>query len=1602
MANFLKTYQVYKNTFSKVWLWHDFPFRKQISLKDVGIDLVAKTFEGTYWAVQCKCVEEDTHIVKSKLDSFLSTSGKQFTDDSGARMSFSTRLLITTSYSWSSTADSIIQNQAIECKRLTLAELETAPVIWDNLDKGLIGDKARTPKKELMEHQRAALEDCVEYFKENDRGKLIMACGTGKTFTSLRIAERQTNGKGLVLFLAPSIALIGQTLREWAGDAKNPPYFICVCSDSDISVATKDDDTDLTSTTDLALPATTDPAIIAKRLKFADQMFQNSLHVIFSTYQSIDRVAIALETTNKTVDLIICDEAHRTTGVIFNDQNGAESAFVKVHDDKFIKAKKRLYMTATPKVYGTKAKDKAAEYSAELCSMDDIDRYGQVIHALGFGKSVDLGLLSDYRVLVLTVNRNIISAEAQKELAIDEKEISSTKLVRKLTGETKKIRVDGDLIIKLIGCLHALSKNTDFEGPALKESDPGPMRRAVAFCQTISLSKYATQLLKKLMSNNSELELDNGLKLIETEAKHIDGTMGTTARDELMAWLKNDSGNDNSCRILSNVRCLSEGVDVPTLDAVMFLSGKNSQIEVIQSVGRVMRKAPGKRFGYVILPVIVPTYEDPEKVLDNHEKFKVVWDVLNALKAHDDRFQAMINRINFNEPSPTGFEDGCLGRVGEGERVIVDSVSNCGIDKIDLLKELREKDTLLHNAIFARLVTKFGSRQDMAKWAADVATIADGFINRITEVVNKKGPHKDEFDRFLAGLRQTLNPSVDAPEAIEMLAQHLITKPVFEALFDNYSFVKNNPVSHSLETMIDILEDQGLEKDKVVLSRFYETVKAQVEGINNAAAKQRIIVQLYDTFFKLAMPKAVEKLGIVYTPIEIVDFIINSVAEVLKSEFKRDISDENVHILDPFTGTGTFITRLIQSGLLGPSLGRKYRSEIHANEITLLAYYIASINIENAFHDAIGHSKYQQFEGICFTDTFQLYKNRTDLFEDHRLQRNFKRVKTQINSPITIIIGNPPYSAGQGDANKNAKNQSYPELEEEIAKTYAYHSGAANKNSLYDSYVKAFLWASRRIPKDGQGVIAYVSNAGWIDGNAMDGMRKCLAEEFSKIYVFNLRGNQRTSGELSKKEGGKIFGSGSRTPVAITILVKNPEHQGPAEILYHDIGDYLTREQKLAIVAECHDIYGRGLNWQKIEPNEAGDWINQRSVSFKDYIPLGIKGAKISQSKLFFNLYSRGLETARDAWCYNYCKNELQTNIINSINFYNKECKNFSKLTFNDKFQNPEKYINLDPTLISWSSTLINKIKSSKYIDYSANIIVSIYRPFSKQFLYFDDQINNRVSQFPKIFPTQKHQNLVICVSGVGVKKDFSTLITDIIPDLELAGKSQCFPRYYYEEDIKKKATLFKSQNIVDGYVRHDAITDYILKKNQSKYSTKVTKDDIFYYVYGLLHSEDYRKTFSADLKKMLPRLPLVEKAADFWAFSKAGRDLAELHLNYETVKPYSKATVTGTDKCDFKVDKIRFISKDDKSAIQYNHAIRISGIPLEAYDYVVNGRSPIEWVLYRYQVKTDQDSGLKNDPNAWAVERDQPRYILDLILSLITVSLETLKIVKDLPRLNF
>lgn len=1604
ICTYLRNEAIYRDLYSDVWTYADWANEQGYDKRDTGIDLVARTSgTGEFHAIQCKFYAEDYRVQKSDIDSFFTASGKAH---------FTHRIIITTTIHWSEPAEDALCNQQPPVSKIDLHDLENSQIDWSQYQPK--SPAVLKAKKQLRPHQTSALSSVKNGLAQADRGKLIMACGTGKTFTSLKIAESLAGAGKRVLFLVPSLSLLSQSLTEWTQESETPLHSFAVCSDSDVGKKRKkDDDTVQTFTHELRYPATTH----SNRLAAEMSKRHDTLHmsVVFSTYHSIDVISRAQHNHGLSdFDLIICDEAHRTTGATFDSED--ESAFVKVHDADFIRAAKRLYMTATPRIYGNHAKASAEKDNVALCSMDDEALYGNDLHVITFSQAVKLGLLVDYKVIVLAIEAKHVSDRIQDLLK----------------DENNQLKVDD--AAKIVGCWKALSKQgltSDLVG------DNAAMQRAVAFCQVIEVSKGAKThkvsskliagMFQKVVKAYQEAEKDQSASLA-CEASHVDGSMNAGEKEEKLDWLKAEPPED-TCRILSNVRCLSEGVDVPALDAVLFLTPRNSQVDVVQSVGRVMRNAPGKRRGYVILPVVIPSNMKPHEALNDNKTYAVVWQVLQALRSHDDRFDAMVNKLDLTGKDTSKMEVIAItdkiqkkqekgkgtknGEAGKGSFVIGEKTKRPGKeDQFDLQFEIGE----IERGIYAKLVQKCGNRHHWEEWANDIAKIARTHIDRITGILENEANSKEReaFKAFAHELRDDLNDSITDNEIIEMLAQHLITKPVFDALFEGYSFASHNPMSQAMQGVLDVLQQHHLNKEANTLQAFYDSVKLRAEGIDNAAGKQKIVVELYDKFFRNAFPRMTERLGIVYTPVEVVDFIIHSVNDVLKSEFGQTLGSKGVHIIDPFTGTGTFITRLLQSGLIAPDqLPYKYKNEIHANEIVLLAYYIAAINIEAVYHGIMG-GEYQPFEGICLTDTFQLYE-KEDLI-DQILVQNSARRKRQKQLDIRVIIGNPPYSAGQNSANDNNQNVAYPYLDERIRSTYAERSTATNKNALYDSYIRAIRWASDRIGNSG--VIGFVTNAGFTEANTADGLRQCLAEEFSSIYVFHLRGNQRTSGELSRKEGGKIFGSGSRAPIAISLLVKNPDAAQHCRIHFHDIGDYLSREDKLEKVSAFASVAGitEADGWQTITPDQHGDWLKQRDDGFGEFIVLGDKEDKASN--ILFANYSCGVKTQRDAWCYNAAKAGVTKNMTNMIGFYNNEVSRFSQefaaLEKKGKEEKVDSFIDTDPTRISWSRALKQDLAKDRQFSFDAACLTaSLYRPFTKQWLYFNRRFNEMVYQMPRIFPDATVENQVICVSGVGARS-FSVIIADTLPCLDNIEKGQCFPLYLYDEPEtstpEEQGSLFAASTPTKTErKRRDAITDEGLAHFLAAYPGEtISKEDLFYYVYGLLHSPEYRERYADNLSKELPRIPCVKNAADFWAFSKAGRALAELHLNYETVEPYpvriDSNGKTLTD-ADYRVEKMKYGKKGkekDLTTLHYNDRITLAGIPLEAYDYIVNGKPALDWVVERQCVKTDKDSGIVNDANDWAVETmNNPRYPLELFMRVITVSLETMKIVRGLPGLG-
>lgn len=1638
MVNYFRTDPVLQDQFSEVSRWSDWEFNG--GKQDTGIDLVARRADDDAWvAIQCKFYKPDTYIQKRHLDSFFEASGHSFTTDKGTE-SFAQRIIISTSERWSKNAEAMLEHQLIPTNRIGTAAIAESPINWDvtfpgsEIEINLTRREVFSPRP----HQQEAISKAIAGFETHDRGKLIMACGTGKTFTALRLAEQyaeNNGGRARVLFLVPSISLLSQTLKEWTAQNQEhlPLKSYAVCSDTKVSKKAED-----IASYDLEVPVSTNGKNIAERT--AQGKRRAGINVIFSTYQSIEAIHEAqAEYGMDDFDLVICDEAHRTTGVTLVGEDA--SNFVKIHDEKYIKASKRLYMTATPRLFDDNVKGKAEEHSAELASMDDEAIYGPEFYRLGFGEAVDKGLLTDYKVLVMTV---------EEDIAADVLAANPTNEINLTTASA------------MIGAWNGLAKRSGAEQDTKSgfEANAQPMLRTVAFAKDIKASKTIQETFPTLIRQYQEQLKDhaatNDVSLLNIDlqvaVEHVDGTMNALERGNKISWLESSIPEDET-RILTNARCLSEGVDVPALDSVIFFHPRNSMVDVVQSVGRVMRKAEGKDYGYIILPVAIPPKTSPSAALNDNTRFKVVWQILNALRAHDDRFNAKVNSIALNEKvelpidienvkSTKRDEEQSLEEKAKDAKAKLDAsdASSTGNSEASSEQDVTAEQMTLFSleawqeAMYVKLVDKVGTRTYWEDWADDVATIAEAQIARIKALINAADDTiRKEFEVFIEGLRGNLNDSITEDEAISMLSQHLITAPVFNALFTEHDFAAHNPVARVMQRMVDALSDAKLESETESLTKFYESVRVRASEVSSASGKQQVIKDLYERFFRKAFKKQSEALGIVYTPVEIVDFILRSADQISRWHFGKGLTDEGVHILDPFTGTGTFMVRLLQSGLIEPDdLARKYATELHATEIMLLAYYVAAVNIETTYNALQAERAqrnnepkpaYVPFDSIALADTFQIHEE-GDILDLKVFKENNAAIQRQIDAPINIIIGNPPYSVGQTSANDNNQNLKYPSLDRRIEETFVANSSASSSRTAYDSYLRAFRWSIDRLGT--HGVMAFVSNGGWLESNSSDGVRHSFEDELSDIYVYNLRGNQRTAGEQSRKEGGKVFGSGSRNTVAVIIAVKR-EIPDDVCIHYRDIGDYLSADEKLAIVdGSTLD----NVDWQIIEPNIYGDWLNQRDEDFETWPVLGDKKDKTART--FFKKYSLGLASAKDAWVINSNLQTVEKNASRLVNTFEKARVQFhsTNLSVSDQSapseflaQHASEFLAKDK--FSWDDVLLRKLKNNISIKFEPQgFAQGTYRPFFSQHFYFDASLNQRRYSLASIFVPPEHRSIGIAVTSPKPNSNFSSLALDTIPSLDLFGQTtQFFPRWAWEpletpEDeldfgmgASKGSEPGTEGEILDGYRRVDNITDEILGIYREALGSDVTKDDIFYFVYGQLHDPGYREKYAADLKKMLPHIETPTSRARFDQLAAAGRELMDLHVNYEDVEPWPvtvdvKASADESDRETWRVQKMKWAKKkdpetgknvNDVTTLVYNKSVTVRDIPAEADEYMLGSRSALAWIIDRYQVKKDKASGIVNDPNDWADEVGNPRYIVDLIAKVTRVAVETVRIVEGI-----
>ncbi|MCQ2828726.1 DEAD/DEAH box helicase [Helicobacter pylori] len=1543
------------NEYESIKLWNDWELRNNES--DRGIDIVIQTTSKEYIAVQCKFHQDSISYndISTFLHKLLTGVGE---------VKFKKGIIISTSNLTSTALKEIEQTRSagmdIDIDIITEEDFIYSRIDWEKLDPTKTEDELPLcDKKKPRSHQTEAINATKEYFSnpKNARGKLIMACGTGKTYTSLKIMEALD--PKITLFLAPSIALLSQTFREYVQEKSDPFYASIVCSDDKVGKSKNEDNDDI-NFSELPLKPSTRLEDILSVYEKAQK--ENKRFIIFSTYQSALRIKEAQEAGLNGIDLIICDEAHRTVGAMYSsNERDDKNAFTLCHSDKNIKAKKRLYMTATPKVYSESSKAKAKEKDNVIYSMDDADTFGEEIYTLNFSKAIALDLLTDYKVIILAVRKENLSGVTNSvNQKISRLEAKGTKLDKKL--------INNEFVCKIVGTHKGLAKqdlivldDENKEDHNLQHQyDTAPSQRAINFCKSINTSKNIKDSFETIMECYDEELKKKSFKNLKISIDHIDGTMN--CKDRLEKLEKLNQFEPNTCKVLSNARCLSEGVDVPALDSIVFFDGKSAMVDIIQAVGRVMRKAKRKKRGYIILPIALE--ESEIENLDeavNNTNFKNIWKVIKALRSHDP---SLVDEATFKEKIKIfGSDD---GKKQNDEKTLFDAI---------LLQDLAD-------AVYNVMPTKLGDRNYWENFTKKTGNIARTLNNRLKMIFDK---NPEFFHGFLDSLRENIHQNIREDEALDMITSHIITKPIFDALFgDNIK----NPIAKALDKMVQKLSTLGLEGETKDLKNLYESVKTEALHAKSQKSQQELIKNLYNTFFKEAFKKQSEKLGIVYTPIEVVDFILRATNGILKKHFNTDFNDQSITIFDPFTGTGSFIARLLskENDLISDeALKEKFLKNLFAFDIVLLSYYIALINITQAAQNR--DSSLKNFKNIALTDSLDYLEEKTNkgvlpLYEDLKENKDIK--DTLAGQNIRVIIGNPPYSSGTKSENDNNQNLSHPKLEKLVYEKYGKNSTAKVGKATRDTLIQSIRMASDLL-KD-KGVLGFVVNGGFIDSKSADGFRKCVAKEFSRLYVLNLRGNQRTSGEVSKKEGGKIFDSGSRATVAVIFFVKDKDAPNNT-IFYYEVEDYLKREAKLNLLAGFENL--DFVPFEKITPNNKGDWINQREDAFDKLIPL--KRDKTLQNPSIFDINSLGVVSGRDPWVYNFSPKILKQSMQNCIDTYNADLKRFNA-RFREAFKQRtksvkaaelykhlnNKEITTDKTKIAWTDGLKNHLIKNKNLQESGmeRIRLALYRPFNKQWLYWDKDWIHRQREFSKIFPDKSAQNVVINTTI----RNFSALIGDAIPDTHFIGDTQAYPLYYYD----------------DLGNRHYAISGYALNLFRRHYKDdSIVEEEIFYYIYAIFHHKGYLEKYKNFLAKEAPRIALSD---DFKELSMLGKELAKLHLNYESGEMHTsvKHNLLENAEVEGYYDVTKMTKKGDR--IIYNHNIAITQIPQKAFEYVINGKSAIDWVIKRYSITKNKDSLIENNPNDYA----GGQYVFELLCRVIKLSEKSVDLIEKISEKRF
>ena len=1334
--------------FEDVWLWRDWPQLGKFGYNksDIGIDLVARTNETwgdkKFVAIQAKYGLSS--ISTAQINSFLAAS-----DNANV---FGERVLVA-DRQIAQTGEDKLEKANPRCQILRLYDIDEWVEDWRMYIPHQINELEIDFKQHVLRpYQAEALEAITNNFVENDRGKLILPCGTGKSFIALKVAEEVVGAGKTVLYLVPSISLMGQMMREWSRHRSIEHQYVGICSD-----VSTGENPDLKKEgylrgafSELYMPVTTELEKISDALAHA--VPHEKMRVVFSTYQSSIKIVDALKTQalgNFRFDLAICDEAHRTTGIEASAQSKEKNTkrFQLVHANENISVKKRLYMTATPRVFAENVKKRIEEksFDGQSYSMDDEETFGPEVFQMSFARAIDGGWLSDYRVVVIGVSEQDYLDKAKDN---------------PITFENGKL-VNAETIVRLAGCWDALATpdsqdyNPNRNLGELAQDTHQHARSAIAFTSRVPHSKLAAELWRDVATWHQNVSEGGAKTYLNLTVDHLEAKTPSSERNTLIESLR-QATSDGDCRILTNVGVLSEGVDIPALDAIVFLQSRSSPVDVTQAVGRVMRRAEGKKIGYVVIPVVVPAFQDifahdeevsAEQLLSASD-FKPVWDVVRALRSHDERIAHMLEArtmpIELRIPTKRLGTNG-----GNGQQTVSVSIFPDAIDK-------------LNKHFSSVMLDVCGDRHMYPNWGDKAGTVSKQIKIRLDALIENYPKVRKEFELFHESLQVSVSPNISFDETVRMVAHHLVTVPVFDEVFSDSKFADRNPITLSMANVMATLSDVGadFDQERLPLKHAYRMMNTAFKSAEDPSRRLDVLRSIFDGFFQKAMPDEVKTMGIAYTPIELVEFMIKFVDKLCRKEFSRGLSDKDVHILDPFSGTGTFLAHLLECKnddgeyiISDDDLERKYEKEIHANELVLLAYYISALKIEETKHRrtmiTYGESDrykvdYDPFEHMVLADTFHLgsSENQDNLFGN--LQYNSIRAQDQLDAPIRVIIGNPPWSTGKDDASETSTKTEYKEIRKRISDTYVHEhrtieGKAAGGNAAGNLFVSAFRWATDRVMKNPDNlpsVIAFVSPNSLSDGTSLAGMRKTLRDEFTDIYVVNLRGNAYKQGEEWQKEGDKIFGKASRNGVQITFLVRNPlkVENEQTRLHYVLVPERLSLDMKFNWLNQICDPESK--SFQEVPVTAQHDWINLHNLEFNKLLQVCSPKRKGSDEWLV-DFHCSGIKTNLDKYLYAFSKPELSVKIKRLIKEFDRCSALYNKTEQTDDALD-RVIASSSKTSIKWTDTLKKGLRQGKQLSFDESKIREVlYRPFTKCFVYEDYDIISAGTSASKLFPRE-------------------------------------------------------------------------------------------------------------------------------------------------------------------------------------------------------------------------------------------------------------------------